>query len=374
MENWDEVWRRNQFLCANIARRFPDTKILFVGLQRNVARCLRGGKFDELLRNVTWTVPEYPNITVTRPLRFAPDTYAWGRACNQLTLRRHVRKAARQAAIRTPLLWLNPHYAVHMAGKMGEAGVVYDITDDWTLFPQPEALKRRVEAEDRELCRKADLVVVCSEALRQSRSACARRLLLLPNGVDPDHYRHIADGLLSRSGKWPAPVLGYTGTVHPSRVDTDLIVATARAFSHGSVVLVGPDARTPEMRARLEAEPNIHVPGPVPYAQVPQAMAEFDVCIVPHLETTFTESLNPLKLWEYLACGKPVVSTNVAGFRDYPHLCHVATGTTAFIEACRRALTEGGNLASERMEEASRHSWNARVGCLLNTLSSYGLA
>src|SRR5207245_1179743 len=161
-----------------------------------------------------------------------PDSVALGRLVNEWMFRRHVRRITRSLGITQPMLWLNPHSAVHMAGRMQEAGVIYDITDDWTCLDQSAAAGRRTRAQD------------------------------------------------------------------------------------GALVFIGPAFLSEAERARLTATGRVHLVGAVPYMQLPAYMRAMDVCIMPHRMTAFTESLNPIKLWEYLAAGKPIVSTDVAGFRD----------------------------------------------------------
>lgn len=372
LENWDEIWRRNQFLCAALARHFPEMRILFVGLPRNVSHDLKSGKLGRIWAQPSWTVPGLPNVTVTHALKLLPDSIPAGRKFNEFMARRHIRRKAKDLGIKDPILWLNPYSALHMAGKLGERAVIYDITDDWPSAPSFSEKERKwILAQDRALCARADLVIVCSEALEASRRALCRQLLLLPNGVECEHYEKVAEG--AKTSRWQAPVLGYTGTIHGDRFDVELLAGVAEAFPHGSIVLVGPDHLRPAEKERLAAFRNVHVTGPAPYAKIPEIMSHFDICIVPHVETAFTNSLNPLKLWEYLAAGKPIVSTNVAGFRDYPGLCRIATGIDAFVQACRTALEENGAHTAERKAEARKHSWEQRVDVLLNTLRSAGL-
>src|SRR4051812_20160781 len=128
MEDWDDVWRRNQFVCAELARRHPEMRILFVGTQRNVLRHVATGNIAPLVEDPVRSVPRLPNITVTRPLRVGLETYAWGRAVNEWIIRSHVRSLMLRLGIIRPLLWLNPHYAIHLIGEIGESRVVYDIT------------------------------------------------------------------------------------------------------------------------------------------------------------------------------------------------------------------------------------------------------
>ncbi len=154
-------------------------------------------------------------------------------------------------------------------------------------------------------------------------------------------------------------MLGYTGTIHPDRVDVDLVAAIAREWD-GSVVMIGPNQLQSADRAKLRL-PNLFLPGPVPYVRLAEWMRAFDVCMVPHRVTPFTESLNPIKLWEYLAAGKPIVATDVAGFRDYPRLVSLAGSPAEFVAAARRALVEDRALADARRNEAARHSWASRL-------------
>ncbi len=370
LENWDDVWRRNQFLCAGLAKRFPAMKILFVGLPRNVTHHLRRGTLGALRGEATWTVPGFPNITVTRALKLFPDSLRAGRLLNEAISRRHILSVAGGLGIKDPVLWLNPYSAAHMAGAMGERAMVYDITDDWALAPSfSDSERKLIIGQDRALCERANLVVVCSEALAESRAATCKNLLLLPNGVDNAHYAAIPD--TTRKGRWQSPVFGYTGTIHADRFDTELAAGLARSFPTGSVVLVGPDHLTPAEKNRLALCGNIHVTGPVSYERIPEVMSEFDVCIVPHVETGFTNSLNPLKLWEYLASGKPIVSTRVAGFNSYPNLCRIASGVDAFVTACGEAMAENGAARPARRAEARKHSWERRLDVLLDALAPF---
>jgi glycosyltransferase involved in cell wall biosynthesis len=373
LENWDEVWRRNQFLCDALARRYPQSKILFVGPSRDVSSSVRRGKLRDLAAAATWTVPTHPNVTVTRPLKFLPNSLTAGRLFNEHLAVRHVRRVAHGLGLRDPLLWLNPHHAVSMVGKLRERAVIYDVTDDWTELDQSSGEARLIARQDAELCRRADAVIVCSQRLLEKKRELASDVHLIPNGVHTAHYESVLDRSLplpTEAGAWKRPVLGYTGTVHPSRVDVGLIEKLAQSYAQGSVVLVGPDFLTPADTARLDRLGNVHRVPAVPYARIPDYMRAFDVCIVPHRVSAFTESLNPIKLWEYLAAGKPIVSTAVPGFRDFPE--HVLIGANAeeFIARIADALAENTAPASARRREAQHHSWDARVDEVVRVIES----
>jgi glycosyltransferase involved in cell wall biosynthesis len=291
---------------------------------------------------------------------------------NIASLRRQVRRAARELAITKPLLWINDHSAVDLLGAVGESGCIYDITDDWIAFDQPAFLQERIRRQDAELCRRADAPIVCSQRLYDMKRDLTSNLHLIPNGVDAAHYAGVLDKvqpLPAEAARWPKPVMGYTGTVHPDRVDVELVASLARAHK-GSVVLIGPDHLPAPLVERLKQLKNLFMPGPVPYSQIAQYMAAFDVCIVPHKMTPFTESLNPIKLWEYLAAGLPIVSTDVAGFRDYPELVVLARTHEEFINGTAQALSEGLAKAPFRRAEALKHSWERRVDQIESVINS----
>jgi glycosyltransferase involved in cell wall biosynthesis len=189
-------------------------------------------------------------------------------------------------------------------------------------------------------------------------------LHLIPNGVHAEHYRRVGDAAGPRPADtqgWSAPVLGYTGSIHSDRVDLSLLEALAQRLPGATVALVGPVMLSAGERQRLARWPNIVLTGARPYRLIPEYMRAFDACITPHVVTAFTESLNPIKLWEYLAAGKPVLSTRVAGFRDYPQFVYLADDAEGFAQRLPQALGEDPDLPARRRAEAAKHSWDARL-------------
>ena len=373
LENWDHIRRRNQFVCAELAKRYPDRKILFVAPPRDVSAWIRTRERSLIDGPTTWSVPSSPNITVTRPLKLLPNSIAIGRSINEALARRHVNRVARQLGLRTPTLWLNPHDAVHMVGRMGEVATVYDITDDWTSFSQSPALTDRIRKQDAALCERADAVIVCSQHLFDLKRSLASNLHLVRNGVDLEHYRGgIDDGTPAPDicNSWAKPVFGYTGTIHGDRLDVPLVAQVADRMDEGSIVLIGPNHLSTDDMSTLEQSGRVHCVDAVPYDVLPQYMKAIDVCFVPHRMTDFTESLDPIKLWEYLAAGMPIVATDIAGFRDFPDVVRTAATTDELINAMQEAVREGDALTDQRRSIADKHSWSARVDAIESILRS----
>ena len=368
LENWDDIWRRNQFLCTELTRRHPGVRILFVGLASNFLKELFRRGLRVFSTPAVSAAPGHPSILLTYCWQLFPNRFRLGRWCNEALARRRVRRIAGQLDLRRPVLWLNPHDAAHMAGRLGEAAVVYDVTDDWSKVSQPAERMRRTIREDARLCRVADAVIVCSESLREDKERLSRNVHLVPNGVDAAHYA-VPRANPPGTTLWGGNVYGYTGTLHGDRIDVALVRRLAGIIGHtGSIVLIGPDHLSAAEKERLRL-PNVFLVGAVPYARLPEYMHRFDVCIVPHKVTPFTESLNPIKLWEYLALGKPIVATRVAGFRDYPQFVHLVDGAEEFAGQALLAMNEPTRVAAERRAEAAQHSWEARYDAVETILA-----
>lgn len=247
--------------------------------------------------------------------------------------------------------------------------MVYDVTDDWSAAGGAAAWLERVRRDDAAMSEAADAVVVCSAALAEAREAtCAGKLHVVPNGVDLGHFQEVDTvGVHPEVAAIPGPRLGYSGTAHPDRLDVGLVEAVAKARPGWSWLFVGPSHLRAADRARLDL-PNVHFLGPRAYAELPGFLAGVDVCLTPHRVTNFTESLNPIKLWEYLAVGRPIVSTAVAGFRAFGGgggepggLVRLAGDAAAWVSAVEAALAEGPEKTAARRARVATEGWSARV-------------
>ena len=345
-------------------------RLLFVGRSKDFSNAVRRASAVELRRPLLARDSEFKGLSVLNPLKFLPNSLPFCRALNLRFLRTQILAASRRVGLRAPILWINDHCAGPLAGRLGERAVVYDITDDWTLLPANAASEReRIRGLDAALCQRSDLVVVCSKALERSRKNLCRRMVHVPNGVDAGHYKACVSQPRAAGG---APVFGYLGTLHGDRLDLDLVLELARRRPDSRIRLCGPNFLTEAEKKRLAAQRNIEMKEQVHYRTVPEVIAAVDVCILPHRCTPFTESLNPIKLWEYLASGKPVAATPVAGFRERAHLCHLGQGAEGFVRACSEALQEDSSRVPARVREAEANSWRARSEQLLEVFREQG--
>lgn len=315
LEPWDDIWRRNQFLATEVLALRPSIRLLFVGLPVDMTW--------SLLHRRRPTAPRLHPIDTTGRL--------WGMTPRKWLPRRlrpdqdrarglRVQATARRLGLTHPVLWINDNSYAELVRSTGWPSV-YDVTDDWLLASLPGRELDRQTRNDTLMLELASEVVVCSPALAASRGR-DRAVHLIPNGVDLVELRRPRP----RPADLPAgPVVLYQGSLTDGRLDIDLCVEIGhRLAGRASLVLVGPNSLSPASDERLCRAGALLI-GLRPSASIPAYMQHADALIVPHEVNPFTESLDPIKAREFVALGRPTVSTPVAGFRDLGPPVRIAT-------------------------------------------------
>lgn len=261
------------------------------------------------------------------------------------------------------LLWLYPPhpYIEKLQRVIPHCAKVVQIVDNNAL--QEAGSKKYTNNSARQyeqLVRSADCVVVSSAANKQAFSHLSRDCLLFENAVDAA-FIGLPSSLPCRDGS-SRPRLGYVGWI-TERTDLTLVEQLARARPQYDIVLAGPDKVGGF--AGLLGLPNVQWIGQVPYAELPQLLASFDVCLIPHKDTPYSRSMSPLKLFQYLGSGRPIVSTEVAGVDRWRHLIAVADTYEAFVSSVDDVLhNDTLREATARIDAAKRETWDVRVGAM----------
>ncbi|HEX2659493.1 MAG TPA: glycosyltransferase [Polyangia bacterium] len=309
------------------------------------------------LQRATEPVKEVePNIFVLNPLAIPVFGVPAMQIVNRQLLRYQVLRAMAKLGFQRPINWVfNPSAGV-VAGALGEERLIYYCVDEFTAF---EGLPpQMVEIED-DLCRRADLVVVSAQRLYDRKIKKNPRTVLVRHGVDFEHFRKALDPATEvppEIANLPRPVLGYFGLMAADWIDLDLLVAVAKHFSTGSLVLLG---KVTTDLSRLTALPNVHLLGRKPFGTLPAYSKGFDVGLNPFPINEVTLNSNPLKVREYLAAGLPVVSTRIPEVEVLPQ-CQIGDTPAQYIAEIEKALTRPGPRA-ERSETMRSESWPARL-------------
>jgi UDP-galactopyranose mutase len=247
------------------------------------------------------------------------------------------------------ILWCYTPMAVKFTHQLNPSAVVYDCMDELSAFAgaPPE-----LTALERELFKKADVVFTGGHTLYEAKRGAHHNVHAFPSSVDVAHFRQartiqhdVAD-----QARIPHPRIGYFGVID-ERMDYDLLRSVAAARPESQLVLIGPTAKVDP--AALPKAPNIHYLGARKYAELPSYIAGWDVAMLPFARNDATRFISPTKTPEYLAAGKPVVSTSIRDVvRPYGErgLARIADAPDAFIAAIEAALTENGDERRRRAD------------------------
>ena len=347
--SWHGVWARPQQLMSRFAR---DRRVLFV---RPISIAHLVTKPSE--RNwepLRWVAG---NLWVYSPLMLPLGRTVPGiRQINEMRIRRLVRRKIRQLGFGDFVLWFYAPMSQYLVGRLGEAAVVYDCTDAWEQF---EKTPRSTIARDRVLSEQANVLFAGTSGVYDTRRDWNPNCHLFTCGVDYDHFADVRPEPPEDMAGIARPIVGYVGLVDEARLDCGLLERMARAHPEWSIVLVGPVQD--DVLIRTLRYPNIHFLGLRPYTELPRYVAAFDVAIVPYKMDAATHNINPTKLLEYMAAGKPVVSTALDEVKRYylDRLC-IAEDGGAFIRGVERLLAGEATLPIEANRAlASERSWES---------------
>jgi glycosyltransferase involved in cell wall biosynthesis len=284
----------------------------------------------------------------------------WARRINRglggMLLRFHLRRLG----FEQPVLWFMVPHAGHLVGRLGEALSVYYCIDDYAALPGVD--RAAVEAIDRELAARADLVFVASDTLLEGKRAVNPRTAVSPHGVDVAHFGRARDPGLPVPADLRAlsrPVVGFFGLIE-EWIDLDLVAYLADARPTWQFVLIG---RVAVAADRVPRRANIHYLGRRAYDTLPAYGKGFDAAIIPYRLTRQVLHSNPIKLREYLAMGLPVVSVRAPEIEKFADVVRIADSREAFLGALDEQLArpEPAGAAEARLRRAAGMSWGSRL-------------
>lgn len=291
-----------------------------------------------------------------------------GAGLNRAALAAQVRAFARRAGIRRPLVWVACPPGAEVLDHLHPVGVVYQRTDRFEAFHGVN--EQRIKGFDRLLKDRADLTVFCSSWLMGQEAAECRSAEFIDHGCD---YAAFAEA--GRRGEEPPdvrgiarPRIGFVGGIDAHTFDAQLFLGVAERVPEAQFVLVG-GCSLPEGWCAL---PNVHLLGKRDYEQVPGYMAACDVLVMPWNRNEWIQACNPVKLKEYLAVGRPVVSTPFPELERFEGLVEVAGDAGRFAEAVRRAASSPGE-ADPRRARVELETWESKGTQALHALSQRGL-
>ena len=290
------------------------------------------------------------------PLHRLPGIAAFNRWILFRSVRRVVARVRRGGG---PIVswFLSPHIGV-LAGRLGEDLTVQYCVDDYASFPGVDAAA--IAAMDEALSRNADLVFVTSATMLPRKQAVAKRVVLSPHGVDVEHFRKATDArirLPEEVRSLTGSVIGFFGLIE-AWIDLDLVQTLADRHPEWTFVMIG---RVAVPAAQVPVRRNILFLGARPYQRLPDYGRRFDVSIIPYRLTQQVHHANPIKLREYLAMEKPIVSVSTPEIEKFADLVRIATTPDQWEHAIQDALANPDRQREEMRAAADAMTWDARL-------------
>ena len=307
--------------------------------------------------------PTPEGVTVVSPAVIPFFGTRLARAANRKLLALQIGRLARRGGLTSPILWIAIPTAADMIGQFAERLVIYQVSDkyDANLMDHATDLQTIRELHERAI-ENADLVLYSGQKLLAEAERGRERSFLLEQAVDFDHWSQVGSGKLEIAeavARIPRPRLGYFGAIEPWLVDQELITRAARERPEWQWIFIGNKSRGVE----IEALPNTHFLPPVPYQELPQYAAGFDVCVLPwDTAHSFTSYGSAIKVREYLATGKPVVISPLPEYESMSDVLRIARTHDDWFRLVEEALQEDDPArARARQAAVSSGTWDARA-------------
>jgi UDP-galactopyranose mutase len=346
---WDFVYQRPQHLMERIAAH---SKVFFVEEPE-----LRPGRAEMTVREVA------SNIFVCRPQTSCTTPGFVDPQLPEVAVQ--LKSLLQRFQLRDYGVWFYTPMALPLLDAMQPAVVVYDCMDELSAFRNADP---KLLAREQALFGRADVVFTGGPSLFAAKRDFHPNVHCFPSSVDKTHFARAGDVAAEHAAQIaiPRPRLGYFGVID-ERMDLALLDAVAQRSPKWQFVMVGPHVKIEP--ALLPQRPNIHYFGQRSYDELPRFIAGWDVCLQPFALNEATRFISPTKTLEYMAAGKPIVSTPIRDVEGpYGHLVAIAHGAEEFTAACANALDESPIVAAKRRSAMSEMlastSWDVTAGAM----------
>lgn len=370
-EDW---WYHNQaHVDMQLMKRFArgNTALYINSIVMQKANLGEGATFvRRLLRKtrsiVTGLKKSQTGFWVYSPFTLPVHHLTWGRAFHKKMLEYQLRFVVRKLGIEDPIVWVACPAACDVALEMKKIRLIYIRTDRFEEYPNVSV--EAIRQYDRALKAHADLTVFVSSTLHSEEAAQCKKAIYLDHGVDFDMFASVAaaNGHPEEMRRISKPIVGFFGAIEDHLLDAELFEKVVDLLPRMSFVFVG---KTLGDWSKLDSRQNVWFLGQKPYEQIPHYGKWFDVAVMPWRQNRWIEACNPIKLKEYLALGKPIVSTPFPELEKYRDVVYQARTPQEFAAAIEKALAEdNAERVAARRKKVEKATWDCKAELLLDEL------
>ena len=352
---WDFSWHRQQEMMSYLAEH--GFRVLFV------EPCSKKHPFQKLLRQVK------ENVWRLRPCGLPYERCLKTVNCLNVKLSRtDIRETAGRLHFRAPIIWLDRVHGFDFKYFQKNSFVVYDLVDEILAFGRVRNNRMLLELENQVL-KRADILLSSSQTLMERKikqSGREGKSLFLPNGVECSRFSIEAKKVTKQN-----PTIGFIGHISKRSINYNLVQSVAAARPDWTLLFVGPGTEE-DKNALKEGYPNIVIQDSVSGTEVPRVIREFDIGMIPYnTEKEDMDYVFPRKACEYLASGKPVISTRLREIAVLEPYVSIADDADSFVDQVERILRT--NVAAEqRREFCGQFDWNCLMKNMIDSIFTVG--
>jgi len=371
-DDWDSGLKTSKYHVA--VRLARENRVLFVNSIGFRTPNATSGDIQRVLHKIRMFFRGYQtvnhNLFVYTPLILPFYNSVIVRYINHWILVLSIKFVKSMLHLSNPMLWIFTPNMVNMIGHLNEAEIIYYCVDNQSAHKDVNS--KMLDEMEHKLLKKADIVIACSKELSKTREKINPNTYYIPHGVDWDLFRKALDENLQIADDIAPirkPIIGFYGFVSYDWVDFDLLKKIAMKHTEWSIVLIGKSSV--DLRELIMLG-NIYYLGVKKFEDLPMYSKAFDVAIIPFNINELTLNSNPLKLLEYLASGKPVVSTRIPEVTKYGNMVKIADTSEEFISAIEQCLKENSTAEMyKRSDSVKTESWDGRMEIISQKLSEY---
>ena len=372
--DWRRPWGSKQHLMTKLSEY---NRVLYIEYQSSLLDFIRypGYAFKKLsdinkLRKIS------ENIYIYTPIPTFPFGFhsIFINKINQLILGFFLIKLINKLKFKDLVLWFYSPISAYQIGRMNESAVVYHCIADFIHEKRNYFRKITINILERCLIQRAHIVLTLTQDLQKRFKELNQNTFYFPSAVNIAYFSEVR----SRAGDEPkdislitGPRLGVVGYLDGNILDIDLLDYIAKANPGWSIVMIGPLFRKSLSLLKLNKNKNVSFLGEKTPSLIPQYLKYLDVCLIPYMRNEFTHNVSAIKLYEYLAMGKPVVSTffsdELAGLET---IIGIAEDKKQFLESIRYFLNckDDREKLAARINFAADNSWQKRLDFLADKI------
>lgn len=367
--DWDPIWTRKQQVMSRLPK---SNKILYVEPPITLISPFKDpslwGKW-RLWRQGIRKLQE--NLYLWSPPVILPfgNKHRLINRLNQWWLALFLRRIMKNLDMENNILWTYMPNSADITDLLEHKLLVYDCVDEHSEYTG--LINKQVMLHmEQDLLRQCDFTFVTAAGLYNTKKDFARRMYYLPNAANVELFMQAQNPATLIPAEMAAinrPVIGFVGVIQ-DWVDLDLIARVAKSYPAWSVVMIGPVGVGIDISG-LQKLPNVHLLGRKDVKELPGYIKAFDVCLNAFKLNELTDKVSPLKFYEYLAAGKPIVTVNMPGVREFADIVEIANTADEFVSAVARAVQEETpDKLAARLKRAQENSWESRVQFMMQKI------